>query len=180
MKSRSRKSSTVDEADEVPLIAPSIRAESRASSIRSRTQSICNSTQPTPAPDAPLPDLPPVAKRPPTREKPIDKPFATSSPSPLSAAPITKPQNDHVEMAEFMITQKTTVFRRFDEVHVRLLLHLQDEIAALEKALKEIDDAGIDEPEKIATKTKVMTDLRKVLAEYGKSSAITSYQPILT
>lgn len=67
-----------------------------------------------------------------------------------------------------MTTQKTTVFRRFDEVHIRLLLHLQDEISTLEKSLKAIDDAGTFTPEKIASKTKIMTDLRKVLAEYGK------------
>lgn len=73
-------------------------------------------------------------------------------------------------MAEFMTTQKTTVFRRFDEVHVRLLLHLQDEISALEKSLKDIEDTGADKPEHIVIKTKIMTDLRKVLAEYGKLS----------
>lgn len=98
----------------------------------------------------------------------MEKTFSTSSPSPLSGTAFTKPQNDHVEMAEFMTKQKTTVFRRFDEVHVRLLLHLQDEISALEKALKDIEDTGFDRPDHIASKTKIITDLRKVLAEYGK------------
>lgn len=72
-----------------------------------------------------------------------------------------------MEMAEFMTTKKTTVFRRFDEIHVRLLLQLQDEIASLEKALKDIEDGGSNKPEQAANKTSILRDLRKVLAEYG-------------
>lgn len=168
MSMKSRKNSTVEETDELPLMSQNIQPGSRASSTRSRTQSLCNSIQPTPAPDAPLPDLPAGAKRPPTREKPIDKPIPQSTPAPASTTPLVKPQNDHVEMSEFMTTQKTTVFRRFDEVHVRLLLHLQDEISSLEKSLKEIEDAGPGRPDQIASKATIMQDLRKVLAEYGE------------
>lgn len=82
------------------------------------------------------------------------------------------PQNDHSEMADFMKTKKTTVFRRFDEVHVRLLLHLQDEISALEKELLEIEEVGPGRPDTTVRKANVMRELRKVLAEYGKSPAM--------
>lgn len=82
-------------------------------------------------------------------------------------------------MAEFMKTKKTTVFRRFDEVHVRLLLHLQDEISALEKELLELEEAGSGRSDTTVRKANVMRELRKVLAEYGKSSATppSTYKP---
>lgn len=80
------------------------------------------------------------------------------------------PTNDHPEMADFMTTNKTVVFRRFDEVHVRLLLHLQDEIATLEKELQELEGpAGGNRPDKMAKQASTMMSLRKTLAEYGKS-----------
>lgn len=97
----------------------------------------------------------------------MEKPAPTSFASLHSPG---KPQNDHMEMVEFMTTNKTTVFRRFDEIHVRLLLQLQDEISALERALKKIEDAGSSSPEQAANKASIMRDLRKILAEYGKSS----------
>lgn len=100
----------------------------------------------------------------------MDKP-ATISSAPLGSSPPGKPQNDHMEMAEFMTTHKTTVFRRFDEIHVRLLLQLQDEITALERALREIEEGESNRPERIANKTHIMRDLRKLLAEYGKFSS---------
>lgn len=173
---KSRRNSSHGEADDVPLISQPFPLESGASPARSRAQSICNSAPPTPAPDAPLPDLPAGVKRPATRERAADKPFPatptpTSTPTvttPRAPSPSTKTKNDHVELAEFMMTQKTTVFRRFDEVHVRLLLHLQDEISLLEKALKGIEDAGPGKAEHQARKVSIMHELRKVLAEYGK------------
>lgn len=85
-----------------------------------------------------------------------------------------------MEMAEFMTTNKTTVFRRFDEIHVRLLLQLQDEITALERALKKIEDAGSSSPEQSANKASILRDLRKILAEYGKPSLTPKYTPLLT
>lgn len=180
MSLKSRKNSTLEETDELPLMSHTLSSGSRTPSVRSRTQSLYNSTQPTPAPSAPLPDLPvgakrpptrdrpPTRERPPTRDKPLDKSGTISSPPPGSSSP-GKPQNDHMEMAEFMTTQKTTVFRRFDEIHVRLLLQLQDEITTLEKALKEIEEGEPNRPERPANKAYIMRDLRKLLAEYGKS-----------
>lgn len=167
----SKPSSIVDEAEEAPLIKQPPLPDSRPPSIRSRTQSICSSMPATPAPTAPLPDLPPGAKRPPTRERLIEKPsllsLQQSQPSPL---PPSVPEKDHVEMAEFMKKQRTTVFRRFDDVHIRLLLHLQDEITTLEKELLESERKGLQEPESLSKRRNIMSELRKALAEYGKFS----------
>jgi len=81
-------------------------------------------------------------------------------------------------MAEFMKSKKTTVFRRFDEVHVRLLLHLQDETSALEKELLEIEETGSARPDTTLRKANLMRELRKVLAEYGKffSTPLSTYR----
>lgn len=174
---KSKRTSIGEEPDEMPLMLQATITNSRASSTRSRSQSICNSTQPTPAPDVPLPELPPSAKRPPTRErprtteKPIEKPAAVhnpNTPSTFLSPPLSAPTNDRVEMAKFMTTRKTTVFRRFDEVHVRLVLHLQDKISALEKELLETEEAGPGRPDTVVRKANVMGELRKVLAGYGE------------
>ncbi|KAK5099248.1 hypothetical protein LTS08_005828 [Lithohypha guttulata] len=177
----SRSNSLTEELEEVPLIHQIAGPASRASSTRSRSQSICTS-QPTPAPTTPLPELPRGApvKRPPTREREkvppvIEKtsPIVKSSPSFPSPAPSSTPspvlppaQNEHVEMANFMHTRRTTIFRRFDDVHVRLLLHLQDEISALEKELLDIEQSGPGRPDHLVRKPTVMRELRKTLAEY--------------
>lgn len=80
---------------------------------------------------------------------------------------VASTQPDHVEMAEFMTSKKTMIFRRFDDVHVRLLLHLQDEISSLEKELSEIEEAGLSQPGIMTRRANVMRELRKALAEYG-------------
>ena len=73
-----------------------------------------------------------------------------------------------------MTRNKTTIFRRFDDVHVRLLLHLQDEISSLEKQLLDLDrDLDLDlqtdtkQGDRIGAKASVMRELRKAMAEYG-------------
>ena len=76
--------------------------------------------------------------------------------------------NSHLEMSDFMLSKKTVVFRRFYEVHVRLLLHLQDEISTLEKELLELENADSGRPDMIVNKANVMRELRKALAEYGE------------
>lgn len=166
MSLKSKANLVLDETDEAPLVAST---DTRRSASRTRSHSIASSHQPTPAPDAPLPDLPPHAKRSPTREKPIEKPpLAHITSSSLPPDWLKTSQNEHVEMAEFMATRKTTVFRRFDDVHVRLLLHLQDEISALETELLKLEDAGPERPDKIIGKTNIMQELRKALVEYGE------------
>ena len=45
-------------------------------------------------------------------------------------------------MASFMTNTSTMVFRRFDDVHVKLLLCLQDEIGQLERELMRLGGCG--------------------------------------
>ncbi len=73
-------------------------------------------------------------------------------------------------MARFMTEKNTMVFRRFDDVHVRLLLCLQDEIAELEKELLRVESpSSSGSPgEKMSQKMRILRDLRKVVAEYGE------------
>ena len=75
-------------------------------------------------------------------------------------------------MAHFMTSTSTVIFRRFDDVHVKLLLCLQDEIGQLEKELMRLDGAssapgGVD---KGVARVKVMRELRREVAEYGECS----------
>lgn len=69
-----------------------------------------------------------------------------------------------------MTTENTVVFRRFDDVHVRLLLCLQDEIAQLEKDIWELESPNSPgtASEKLLKRTRVLRELRKVVAEYGE------------
>ena len=73
-----------------------------------------------------------------------------------------------------MTEKNTVVFRRFDDVHVRLLLCLQDEISQLEKELLKLDSptSALNPSDKMSQKTKVLRELRKVVSEYGKRLAI--------
>ena len=78
--------------------------------------------------------------------------------------------NEHTEMATFMTSTSTIIFRRFDDVHVKLLLCLQDEISQLERDLMGLEGAarapgGVD---KAAANMKIMRELRRVVAEYGE------------
>lgn len=69
-----------------------------------------------------------------------------------------------------MTSENTVVFRRFDDVHVRLLLCLQDEIAQLEKEILELENPNSQgtASEKLLKRTRVLRELRKVVAEYGE------------
>ena len=84
-------------------------------------------------------------------------------------------------MASFMTNTSTMVFRRFDDVHVKLLLCLQDEIGQLERELMRLEGAasapaGVD---KTTAKLKIMRELRRVVAEYGKLQECVSLVRIL-
>ena len=100
---------------------------------------------------------------------------------------IEKPENARIERPEtarlapqprlgpssgissFMTANDTVIFRRFDEVHVQLLLCLQDEITQLERELMRLETAVLTRSERDIERSRVMKELRKVVAEYGKS-----------
>lgn len=185
---KTTETSLLDETEEVRFIPQLTIPETEHSTTRSRGHSICSQV-PTPAPTTPLPDLPPTARTPsirggktPLTEKsmpplPVSKsPPLLPSPKPSSihSPAVSSTHTDHVEMAEFMTSKKMTIFRRFDDVHVRLLLHLQDEISALEKELKQIEEAGAGRPDTATRKANVMRELRKALAEYGELCVLNS------
>lgn len=86
-------------------------------------------------------------------------------------------------MASFMTEKNTIVFRRFDDVHVRLLLCLQDEISQLEKELLQLESptsCGGSSAEKMSRKMKVMRELRKVVSEYGEQPQSNIFLWLLT
>ena len=66
-----------------------------------------------------------------------------------------------------MTTSSTLIFRRFDEVHVQLLVHLQDEIAQHERDLQALDSRA--QPDREVKRMKILRELRSLVAEYGKS-----------
>jgi hypothetical protein len=78
--------------------------------------------------------------------------------------------SEHPEIASFMTEKNTLVFRRFDDVHVRLLLCLQSEISQLEKELSMLGSSTSqgNSAEKMAQTMRVLRELRRVVAEYGK------------
>ena len=71
-------------------------------------------------------------------------------------------------MASFMTTKSQVIFRRFDDVHVKLLLCLQDEIAQLEQELDAVESGVPTTSDSPGQKTRVMRELRRVVAEYGE------------
>lgn len=50
-------------------------------------------------------------------------------------------------LVSYMTEAQSLIFRRFDEVHVRLLLYLQDQISQLEIQLRKLDEQNIGEKE---------------------------------
>lgn len=68
-----------------------------------------------------------------------------------------------------MTFNNTVIFRRFDEVHVQLLLFLQDEITQLEQQLRALDGSGTTSAERTPEKARVLREMAKVVSEYGKS-----------
>lgn len=169
---RSPRNSSSDDA-EIPFKPPSVRkprksTDSRATSVRS---TIYDVQMPTPAPTTPLPQLPPEARRPPTRENNASQnstPALANEPF-LPTTPTVRP-SEHSEIASFMTEKNTLVFRRFDDVHVRLLLCLQSEISQLEKELSTLESPTSHgyPAEKMTQKMRVLRELRRVVAEYGK------------
>ncbi|KAK7890340.1 hypothetical protein LTR67_008226 [Exophiala xenobiotica] len=167
---QSPRDSSSDDA-EIPFKPPSLRkprksTDSRATSARS---TIYDAQMPTPAPTTPLPQLPPEARRPPTRENNASQnstPALANEPF-LPTTPTVRP-SEHSEIASFMTEKNTLVFRRFDDVHVRLLLCLQSEISQLEKELSTLGSStsqGVS-AEKMAQTMRVLRELRRVVAEY--------------
>ena len=102
----------------------------------------------------------PVTEKPETAR--IEKPETARlapQPRPLPSSGITS----------FMTANDTVIFRRFDEVHVRLLLCLQDEITQLERELMELESASMTRSDRDIERSRVIRELRKVVAEYGES-----------
>lgn len=84
----------------------------------------------------------------------------------LAPHPIPGPSSG---ISSFMIANDTVIFRRFDEVHVQLLLCLQDEITQLEKELMGLDSAIMTRSDRDIERGRVIRELRKVVVEYGAS-----------
>jgi hypothetical protein len=171
---RSRANSTSDEDAGVRPKPPSVRHKPRKSTdsrVGTPRSTIYDAQTPTPAPTAPLPELPPEARtRPTTRDGPktIQPPPEAHIASHVSSSRAA----EHRRMASFMSTKSTVVFRRFDDVHVKLLLCLQDEIAGLEKDLLDLDSGVPVTGDKNMQRMTIMRELRRVVGEYGKPQAI--------
>ena len=71
-------------------------------------------------------------------------------------------------ISSFMTANDTVIFRRFDEVHVQLLLSLQDEITQLERELMRLESAIMTRSDRDIERNRVIRELRKVVAEYGE------------
>ena len=172
---RSRRNSSSDDAEITPK-PPSVRHKPRKSTDSRPTtprSTIYDSQTPTPAPTAPLPQLPPQARRPSTHISEARRsPQLPSAENPMPSMHSFKP-SQHSELAAFMTSENTVVFRRFDDVHVQLLLCLQDEITQLERELQELDNSNGPgtASEKILKRSRILRELRKVVAEYGEQIA---------
>lgn len=81
---------------------------------------------------------------------------------------VAKTSADHSQLASFMTTTQTVIFRRFDDVHVQLLFCLQDEISELERKLNELDGAGMTRNDSTVERMQVIRGLRRLVTEYGK------------
>ena len=181
---RSQRNSSSDDAEIVPK-PPSVRSKPRKSTdSRATTPRSTIYESPTPAPTAPLPQLPPEAhmqsRRPSTtrdnrpQQSTLPLPMEEIMPPPISSF---RPY-DHSRVASFMTEKNTVVLRRFDDVHARLLLSLQDEISQLEQELVNLESptSSGSASEKILAKTRILRELRKVVAEYGKLSPMYQHQ----
>ncbi|KAJ9612262.1 hypothetical protein H2200_003859 [Cladophialophora chaetospira] len=167
---RSRRNSDSDEAENIPR-PPSVRSKARKSTdSRATTPRSTIYDMPTPAPTTPLPQLPPEAhiqsRRPSTRSQHKTTPPPTEEPLPPPTPSFRA--FDHARVASFMTEKNTIVLRRFDDVHARLLLSLQDEISQLELELSALENptSSGSASEKILAKTRILRELRKVVAEY--------------
>lgn len=177
--SRSRPESGSGEIDlDVLPKPPSVKHRSRKQSIESRPttpRSIYDSQVPTPAPTTPLPQLPPEAFASNSNNNNSRRPSVRTISRPseghiASASLVSLPRpSEHAEMADFMSRKSAVIFRRFDDVHVKLLLCLQDEISGLEEQLFALEqDAHENSIDRPGQKMRVMRELRRVVAEYGE------------
>ncbi|KPI42328.1 uncharacterized protein AB675_9848 [Cyphellophora attinorum] len=175
--SRSRPESGSGEIDlDVLPKPPSVKHRSRKQSIESRPttpRSIYDSQVPTPAPTTPLPQLPPEAFASNSNNNNSRRPSVRTISRPseghiASASLVSLPRpSEHAEMADFMSRKSAVIFRRFDDVHVKLLLCLQDEISGLEEQLFALEqDAHENSIDRPGQKMRVMRELRRVVAEY--------------
>lgn len=171
--SRRNSSSSDQDVPAVPSPAPQQRSRPPSHKAKKSTDSRMNrnpsftSLAPTPAPTAPLPQLPPHAITSDGEPEVMPKtPQAAHIPVEKDSEP--KSRGDHSQLASFMTTNQTMIFRRFDDVHVQLLLCLQDEISELERSLNELDGASMTRSDRTVERMQVLRDLRRVVSEYGK------------
>ena len=164
-----RRNSSSDEADNGSR-PPVPHKPRKSTDSRMTTRSAVHDTlTPTPAPTAPLPQLPAQARRPSTRGSDVRRSPRVPAEEPVPSISGFK-SFDHSRLASYMTSENTVIFRRFDEIHVRLLLCLQDEISQLEGELLDLESATAlgSASEKLLQRTRILRELRKVVAEYGK------------
>jgi hypothetical protein len=194
---KSRPNSSYDDPDAIgaPPSLPRSSPHRSRKSTDSRTTARASTFDlpiPSPAPTTPLPQLPSHARHVATVPGPAvitsttNFPTTPSTPAFTSAGPLPKPlppahlptqrsppsqhsTNSHAEMTSFMTTNNMVIFRRFDEVHVQLLVCLQDEITSLEGELMKLDNAkGEGLGDRPGERGEVLRELRRVVGEYGK------------
>jgi hypothetical protein len=168
---RSRANSNSDEEMTLPR-PPSIKHKTRKSTdSRSASRNgLFDGQTPTPAPTTPLPQLPPEARtRPSTRDGLGIKVPQTPVEAHVAAPPLPTRTADHSRMASFMTTRSQIIFRRFDDVHLKLLLCLQDEITQLEQELSILENGAAMGGDKTSQQLRIMRELRRVVAEYGEN-----------
>jgi hypothetical protein len=171
--SRRNSSSSDQDVPVIPAPAPQPRSRPSSHKTRKSTDSRMNrnpsftSLAPTPAPTTPLPQLPSHALNFETESEGMPKtPQAAFIPNERESAP--RSRGDHSQLASFMTTNQTMIFRRFDDVHVQLLLCLQDEISELERKLNELEGASMTRNDRTLERMQVIRELRRVVTEYGK------------
>ena len=184
----SRRNSSSSDQD-VPVVPSTmIQPRSRPSSshrARKSTDSRINrnpsftSLAPTPAPTTPLPQLPPHALTSDADQDSMPKtPQAAHIPNEKHS--VARSKVDHSQLASFMTTNQTIIFRRFDDVHVQLLLCLQDEISELETKLNQLDGANMTRTERTVERMQVIRELRRLVTEYGEFRNALKFTDMLT
>ncbi|KAK4183658.1 hypothetical protein QBC35DRAFT_344598, partial [Podospora australis] len=87
-------------------------------------------------------------------------------------------RNAYPRLAAFLNSDREfPVFRRFGQVHVRLLLHMQDEIVELEDRLNELDASELNDYSLRTRREDRNQDRKAVLAEL--ESRLLSYDKLL-
>ena len=163
-----------------PLAAPTATRETQQPDDRQQ-KSIASvrSQQAKSDMKAPSPSLPPAIA---TEHKGRGNLAGEGQPLPVTETPetprIEKPETARLAdsptlgpssgISSFMTVNDTVIFRRFDEVHIQLLLCLQDEIAQLEREMIKLESAVMTRSDRDIERSRVIRELRKVVAEYGK------------